>query len=225
MSDQGPGEPSGNSSGNRPGDPAHDVTSLEALGALYDAANPISLAKELDHVSPDYARFIEASPFVALATVGAKGVDVTPRGDPAGFVEIADDRTLLLPDRRGNNRLDSLKNILVDNRVSLMFLVPTVGEVLRVGGRARINADPALCARFTMQGKPPTSVLIVSVERVYYQCQKAFYRSGLWKPETWPEARGGVPTAGQINQRVVGDGFDGAAYDAEYPERMKRVAY
>ncbi len=207
------------------GDPAFDIASLDALGELYGETNPLSISKELDHISPDYARFIEASPFALLATVGPKGVELTPRGDPAGFVEIADPRRLLLPDRRGNNRLDSLKNIVADNRVSLMFMVPTVGEVLRVSGRARISADPGLRGRFTMEGKDPATVLIFAVERAYYQCQKAFYRSGLWRPESWPEDRGGVPTAGQMNQTILNGEFDGAAYDAEYPDRMKRIAY
>ena len=142
----------------RIGAPEHDLTSLEALEDLYGPALKRALTKELDHISEDYARFIEASPFVALASVGAKGVDVTPRGDPAGCVEMVDSRCLLLPDRRGNNRLDTLKNILVDDRVSLMFMIPTVGEALRVSGQARISVDPALRERFVMQGKAPTSV-------------------------------------------------------------------
>lgn len=205
-------------------DPDQAINSLEQLEELYGAPVPRSLVKEIDHVNADYRRFIEASPFVVLSSVGPEGTDCSPRGDPPGFVRVADPRTLMLPDRRGNNRTDTLRNIVRDPRVSLLFLIPGAGETLRVNGRASIVVDPDLCASFTMQGKPARSVLVVAVERVYFQCQKALHRSKLWDPDSRVE-RGALPTAGQILQALDQDGFDGAAYDAEYPERMKQTMY
>ncbi|NQW12472.1 MAG: pyridoxamine 5'-phosphate oxidase family protein [Alphaproteobacteria bacterium] len=205
-------------------DPDQRVTSLEQLEGLYGAPVPRSLTKEIDHVNADYRRFIEASPFVVLSSVGPEGTDCSPRGDPPGFVRVADPKTLMLPDRMGNNRTDTLRNIVRDPRVSLLFLVPGAGETIRVNGRASIVVDPVLCASFIMQGKPARSVLVVTVDRVYFQCQKALHRSKLWAPES-RVARGALPTAGQILQNLDTGGFDGAAYDAEYPERMKQTMY
>ena len=157
-------------------DPAHLVTDAAALQALYGEPGEASLKKEVDHVHPHYRAFIEAAPFAALATCGPDGLDVSPRGDPAGFVVVEDEKTLLLPDRRGNNRIDSLRNILADSRAALLFLVPGVNETLRVNGRARISVDPALLARFDIDGKSPRSVLVVDVETVYFQCSRALLR-------------------------------------------------
>ena len=153
--------------------------------------------KETDYVTPEYGRMIAASPFVALATVGPEGLDCSPRGDPAGFVRVADERTLLIPDRRGNNRIDSFRNIVRDPRVALMFMIPGCGEVVRVIGKAAISADPDLCAQFVLQGKTPKVVMVVTVERVYYQCPKALVRSQLWEPSTWLD-RKTLPTTGKI---------------------------
>lgn len=202
----------------------HMVRSTEELEAIYGEPLARSLSKEIDHISDHYRAFIEVSPFVVLATVGPEGLDCSPRGDPAGFVRVADDRTVLLPDRRGNNRIDSLRNIVRDPRVSLLFLIPGVGETLRINGEARISTDPALCASFEMQGKQPATVLIVGVNRVYFQCQKALARSKLWDPETQID-RKRLPSAGEIQSALIGDGFDGEAYDRDYPERMKRTIY
>lgn len=199
------------------------VTSIEALEALYGPRNPNSLFKEIDHLIPEYSAFIEASPFVLVATVGPEGTDCSPRGDPKGFVTVEDDRTLLMPDRRGNNRLDTLRNLVGDPRISLLFLVPGVGETLRVNGRAGIDDDPALCARFTMQGKAPTSVIRVHIDSVYFQCQKALKRSELWNPEHHAD-RSSLPSAGDILKAIKSD-FDGAAYDADYPRRMQQTIY
>ena len=143
---------------------SHRITDEAALIALYGAPSPAALTKEVDHLHKHYRAMIAASPFVVLATSGPGGLDATPRGDPAGFVAIEDDRTLLIPDRRGNNRLDSLRNLLTDPRIALLFLIPGVGETLRVNGRAEISIDPALLARFPMQGKLPRSVIVVHVE-------------------------------------------------------------
>ena len=201
----------------------HIITSEQHLRSLYEKVNPTSLLKELDHVSADYAKFIAASPFVIISTVGPEGVDCSPRGDPAGFVAVQDAKTLLIPDRRGNNRLDSLRNIVRDPRIALLFMIPGVGETMRVNGRAALSTDPALLARFEMQGKLPRCVIVVSVEACYPQCQKALARSKLWDPAS-QVPRSSLPTVGEMMQRLD-RGFDGASYDAEYPERMKRTIY
>src|SRR2546430_486201 len=160
----------------------HRVTSLSQLEALYDQPRGTSLAKEINHINAHYRALIEASPFVALATNGPEGLDCSPRGDAPGFVRIADERTLLIPDRPGNNRIDSLRNIVRDPRVALLFLIPGCNETLRVNGRAAISIDPALIASFCVAGKPPRCVIAVSVETIYFQCAKAIVRSRLWDP-------------------------------------------
>jgi PPOX class probable FMN-dependent enzyme len=202
----------------------HVVTTEAELDALYGQPVPTSTLKELDYISDHYRLFIEASPFMILATVGPEGLDCSPRGDPKGFVQVQDRHTLLIPDRRGNNRIDSLRNIVRDPRVALLFLVPGVGETMRVNGRARISTDPALLERFAMQGKLPRSVIVVTAERVYPQCQKALARSRLWDPAS-QIARSALPTVGEMMQALAPDSFDGRAYDAAYPERMKQTIY
>lgn len=199
------------------------ITSIEALEEIYGQIPEGALKKEIDFISDDYKCWIENSPFVAVATVGPEGMDCSPRGDAPGFVRVVDHHTLLLPDRRGNNRLDTLRNIVQDGRVSLLFLIPGVGETMRVNGRAVLSTDPDLCASFEIQGKIPASVMKVTVERVYFQCQKAIARSGLWKAESQVE-KGTVPTAGKMLKGVM-QGFDGEAYDRNYPEHMKKTIY
>jgi PPOX class probable FMN-dependent enzyme len=194
------------------------VTSPDALLALYGETLPSARAKVTARLTDPYRAFIAASPFLILATQGPGGIDVTPRGDPAGFVTVEDARTLLLPDRRGNNRLDSMRNILADPRVGLLFLIPGIGETLRVAGRAEILADPALCARFAVQGKPPATVLRIAVDRVYYHCQKSIARSGLWNPEA-RLPRGAVPSVGTM-LAAAAEGIDPATQDAAYASRQ-----
>jgi len=203
---------------------SHRITSVDELEALYEAPVPRSLTKELDHISEHYRAFIEKSPFVVIATSGPEGLDCSPRGDAPGFVRVADERHLLIPDRRGNNRLDSLHNIVRDPRIALLFLIPGVGETLRVNGHADIVTDPELCASFTVEGKTPRSVLLVSVEKVYYQCQKALVRGRLWSQEA-QVPRSDLPSAGQMLEALSGGDFDGAAYDQGYPEHMKKTIY
>ncbi|MCB8839229.1 pyridoxamine 5'-phosphate oxidase family protein [Aurantimonas sp. VKM B-3413] len=200
------------------------IRDIEALQRVYSEP-PVAraLTKELDHLSDHYRALIEASPFVLLASVGPEGLDCSPRGDAPGFVKVADQRTLLLPDRRGNNRIDTLKNIVRDPRVALLFLVPGVGETLRVNGTAEIDVDPALLALFDVGGKPAKSVLRIHVERVYFQCQKALARSRLWDPACQVE-RSTLPTAGDILSALDRE-FDGKTYDAGYPEHMKATLY
>lgn len=202
---------------------ANRIDSLEALKEIYGEPVVRAITKEIDYISDDYRAFIDASPFMILSTAGPEGLDSSPRGDPAGFCRVVDRHTVLIPDRRGNNRTDSLRNIVRDPRCSLLFLVPTVGETLRINGRAEIRVDPELLASFEMQGKLPRSVIKVTAERVYFQCTKALVRSKLWDSTGWPETRP-TPTAGQILKGLEAE-FDGAAYDAGYPEHMKKTIY
>lgn len=205
-------------------DPAHLVTDAAALQALYGAPGEASLKKEVDHVHPHYRAFIEAAPFAMLATSGPDGLDASPRGDPAGFVVVEDEKTLLLPDRRGNNRVDSLLNVLADPRVALLFLVPGVGETLRVNGTARVSVDPALLERFAMDGKQPRSVLIVDVQTVYFQCSRALLRSRLWDPAT-QVPRSALPSTGRILSDLTAGTFDGVTYDRDLPARVAGTLY
>ena len=202
----------------------HTVTSVAQLEALYGLPSGGAVTKEIDYISDHYRAFIEKAPFVVLASVGPEGLDTSPRGDPAGFVRVEGRHAVLIPDRRGNNRLDTLKNIVRDPRVALLFLIPGVGETLRINGRAELTTDPALCASFAMQGKAPKSIIRVTAERVYFQCQKALVRSKLWNPEARID-RKTLPTAGDIIEALSTDGFDGKAYDEAYPERMKQIIY
>src|ERR1700754_5230977 len=173
------------------------ISTIEQLEAIYGFPNDASTVKVADRVTPPYRVLIEKSPFAALATCGPEGLDCSPRGDLAGFVRIHDDRTLMLPDRRFNNRVDSLRNIVRDPRVSLLFLVPGVGETFRVIGRASITTDPALCESFVFAGKTPRSVIVVAVESVYFQCSKAVGRSKLWDASRQID-RKSLPSNGDI---------------------------
>jgi hypothetical protein len=202
---------------------SHLVTSEAQLDALYGQPAGAAVIKEIDHISEHYRRFIDVSPFVIVATSGPEGLDCTPRGDPAGFVRVVDDRTVMLPDRRGNNRIDTLRNIVRDPRISLLFLVPGVGRTLRINGRAAINIEPELCASFTMEGKVPRSVIVVTAERVYTQCPKALVRSKLWDPRLHVDERT-LPSSGTI-MKALQEGFDGETYDRNYPQRLKETIY
>ena len=202
----------------------HQITTLEQLKAIYGEPVGNSLVKELDHVSDHYRTMIEASPFVVVATSGPEGLDCTPRGDPPGFVRVVDRNTLMLPDRRGNNRVDSLRNLVIDPRISLLFLIPGVGETLRVNGRAVISTDPALCRSFAMGDKLPRSVIVVTAERVYFQCPKALVRSRLWDPSRHVD-RSSLPSSGQILAAIRPGEIDAEALDRAYPERLKQTIY
>ena len=198
----------------------HIIQTLAELEALYGQPVENATVKELDHLIPEYRAYIEASPFVGLATVGPEGLDCSPRGDGPGFVRIQDDKTLLLPDRMGNNRADSLRNITRDPRVALLFLVPGIGNTMRVNGRARISIDPDLLRSFAVDGRPPRSVIIVSIEAVYFQCARALVRSQLWDPERFYDPAS-LPTAGQMLAAVSENRLGGAPYDQAWPERAK----
>ncbi|HEV7256285.1 MAG TPA: pyridoxamine 5'-phosphate oxidase family protein [Bosea sp. (in: a-proteobacteria)] len=209
---------------------AHRITSLDQLAALYpNPVAPASIAKEIDHVDANYAALIAASPFFVLATNGPEGLDCSPRGDLPGFVTVRDAKTLLIPDRKGNNRLDSLKNILFDPRIGMLFVVPGYGETLRVNGVASLSSDPELCGRFEMAGKLPACVIVVTVESIYFQCSRAIVRADLWNPARHV-AKGSVPSAGQILRDITArdaaiETFDGEAYDKALPERVKATLY
>ena len=204
------------------------IESLDMLEQAYTGeVSERALWKEIDHINELYQRYIEASPFLVLATHGQQGIDCSPRGDAPGFVRVASPRCLQIPDRRGNNRLDSLRNLLENPDIGLIFLVPNVGETLRVSGTAEILTDTELCASFTINGKPASSVISVTVNKVYYQCQKALVRSGLWQTRE-PGRPEGVPTAGQLATHFSaqhGVEFDGEAYDAGYAEHIRKTMY
>ncbi|CAO4150308.1 Pyridoxamine 5'-phosphate oxidase N-terminal domain-containing protein [Methylorubrum thiocyanatum] len=200
------------------------IAELERIYGDFGAIGEASTAKVADHITPHYRRFIEAAPFLALATSGPGGLDCSPRGDVPGFVRIADPRTLLLPDRRGNNRIDSLRNVVEDPRVGLMFLVPGVGNAMRVNGLASIEDDPALCASFAVAGKAPRTVMVITVREVYFQCARALIRSGLWRTESHVDP-GSLPTPGQILAEMSDGRVGGAAYDSAWAERARQTLW
>lgn len=206
-------------------DRSADLLDDAALRRAYPTGpGETSLAKVADHIHPLYRPYIEASPFAVLATLGPEGLDTSPRGDAPGFVHILDAHTLLLPDRRGNQRIDSLRNIAFNPQVALLFLLPGVGEALRVNGTARISALPALCERFAVDGKAPASVLVITVRSVFFQCARAIKRSELWNPARHL-AREALPSVGHILQTLSREGIDGAAYDAELQDRQAKTLY
>ncbi|WP_374969943.1 MSMEG_1061 family FMN-dependent PPOX-type flavoprotein [Terrabacter sp. BE26] len=215
----------------RPGTAAqheHRVTSLERLLEVYPtppAPNSL-LAKESRVLTRSHRRIIEAAPFVVVATVGDGGLDQSPRGDRPGFVVVRDERTLVIPDRRGNNRLDTLRNLVADPRVGLLFLVPGLGEELRVRGTAIVSTDPDELGRHEVGGTRPASVLVITVERVYFQCARAVKRSRLWDPGSRVEPRT-LPTAGDMTREAGGFATDAeaAAYDAALDERQDATLY
>ncbi len=194
------------------------ITDVAALETLYGQPGETSLLKEVDYITPEYRAFIEASPFAVLSTVGPEGIDGSPRGDKPGFVRVADDRTLMLPDRRGNNRVDSLRNVVRDPRTALMFMVPGSSTTLRVNGQGAVDTDPALCESFAVDGKPPRSVLVLKVDAVYFQCARALIRSDLWNPEIQVDPKD-LPTPGKMLAALTENRHGGDDYDREWPER------
>jgi len=202
----------------------HLITSTEQLRALYGEKSKVAIIKEIDHISSGYRKLIEAAPFVAVATAGPEGLDCSPKGDAPGFVRVIDDRTLALPDRPGNNRIDGFTNILRDPRIALLFLIPGVGETLRVNGRASITVDPELMQGFAVYGKLPRCVLVVHVERIYFHCSKAIVRSRLWD-EGAKLDRKSLPSTGTLIAELSQGELGGEAYDREAPERIKAALY
>jgi len=195
------------------------IEDIPALEALYGTPSEPSLIKVADHLTPEYRAWVEASPFCALATVGPEGLDCSPRGDDGPVAQVLDARHLAVPDRRGNNRIDSLRNIVRDPRVSLMFLVPGSATVIRVNGTARLTADPVMLERFTIHDKAPRCVIVCRIDALYYQCARAVMRGKLW--EGGIADAGALPTPGTI-LAAMKDGFDGVTYDDAWPARAKK---
>ena len=200
------------------------ISDIATLERLYGFPSGAAVEKEVSYIHPHYRRMIEASPFVVLATSGPQGLDTSPRGDPAGFVVVEDEKTLLIPDRRGNNRADSLRNIIADPRVALLFLIPGVGETLRVNGRALICTAPRLIDRFKMDGRLPRSVIVIQVETVFFQCSRAIWRSKLWDSEQHID-RATLPSLGTMLGDISASRIDPATYDAGLYERLKSSLY
>ena len=198
----------------------HRITTLAELEAVYGTPVETALVKEKDRIIPEYRALIAAAPFVALATRGPEGLDCSPRGDAAGFVRVADEKTLMIPDRRGNNRIDSLRNVVRDPRVGLMFLIPGSGNALRINGMAEVETDRALLESFAVEGKAPRSVLVIRVGEVYFQCARAIIRAGLWRAESQVDPRS-LPTPGAILAEMSEGRVGGEAYDAAWPARAR----
>ena len=200
------------------------ITTIDELEALYGQPGETSTVKEADWLTPQYRALMEASPFVALATAGPEGLDCSPRGDAGQAVRIVDDRTVMMPDRRGNNRCDSLRNIVRDERVALLFLIPGSGTTLRLNGTAHLSADPDLLASFAVKGQAPRSVIVIAIQRVYFQCARAIVRSELWNPERHVDPAS-LPTPGDILAAMSQARVGGRAYDEEWPERAAKTMW
>lgn len=191
------------------------ITDLDSLHRHYGTPGQAATVKVTPCLTPAYRAWIEHARFAVLTTVGPEGTDGSPRGDDGPVVAILDDRTLALPDWKGNDRIDSLRNIVRDGRVSLMFLVPGSNNAMRVNGTARLTADPTLCARFDRDGKRPRTVIVAAIAEVYSQCARALIRSALWSGDQSQ----GLPTVGDMLREVTEGAIDGAAYDADWPGR------
>jgi PPOX class probable FMN-dependent enzyme len=200
------------------------IATVEELEAIYGHPNEASTVKVADRVTPPYRILIEKSPFAALATAGPEGLDCSPRGDLPGFVRIHDEKTLMMPDRRGNNRIDSLRNIVRDPRVALLFLIPGSGSTLRVNGNAHLSRDVDLLTSFKMDGKAPRSVIVMTVEEIYFQCARAIVRADLWNPEKRVDPKT-LPTPGQILAAMSDNSVGGEDYDREWPERARQTMW
>jgi len=196
------------------------IASLSDLHGLYGDPSEPALIKETDRIVPAYQAMIAASPFVALATSGPDGLDCSPRGDAGSVVRVADEKTVMLPDRHGNNRIDSLRNIVHDPRVALLFLIPGSGNTLRIQGRAAISVDPDLLASFAIEGKPPRSVVVVTVEAIYSQCARAVLRADLWNAAKHIDPKS-LPSAGTMLAQTSDGRIGGPDYDKAWPARAK----
>jgi uncharacterized protein len=200
------------------------IGTVEELEAIYGHPNDASTVKVADRVTPPYRVLIEKSPFVALATAGPEGLDCSPRGDLPGFVHIHDEKTLMMPDRRGNNRIDSLRNIVRDPRVALLFLIPGSGSTLRANGRAYLSRDSSLVNSFKVDGKAPRTVIVMTIEEIYFQCARAIVRADLWNPDKRVDSKT-LPTPGQILAAMSDNTVGGDAYDRDWPERARQTMW
>ena len=197
------------------------IATVEQLEAIYGQPNEASTVKVSAKITPPYRALIDKSPFAALATCGPEGLDCSPRGDLPGFVRAHDEKTLMVPDRRGNDRIDSLRNIVRDPRIALLFLIPGSGSTVRVNGRAQISVDPDLLASFSVDGKAPRTVIIMTVAEIYLQCARAIVRSDLWNPDKRIDPKT-VPMPGQILAAMSDNRVGGEDYDRAWPERARQ---
>ena len=203
----------------------HFIETAEELRDYYGEPSELAVKKSLDRLDSHCRRFIELSPFIVLASAGADGrVDCSPRGDPAGFVAVLDDHTILLPDRRGNNRTDSLTNVLENPRVGMLFLIPGVNETLRLNGRATLSTDPALLEPLAVNKRRPRSGLLVEVEEVFLQCTKALVRAHLWAEDSRLDRKTALPSFGQMIADHAGLA-DGEAIDRRLREKLGETLY
>lgn len=199
------------------------IKTLEQLESLYSKPLATSVKKELPCLNEHYRKFILASPYISLASVGPDGLDCSPRGDSPGFVSILDDYTLAIPDRRGNNRIDTLRNIVSDPRIALLFMILGVNETIRINGRAYLTTDSQLLERFEVNGVCPVTVVIVNIDQVYFQCARALKRSNLWDPLLYVNTKS-LPSAGTLINSAIKD-FDADAYDAVLQERQAKTLW
>jgi uncharacterized protein len=197
------------------------IATVEQLEAIYGQPNEASTVKVSAKITPQYRALIDKSPFAALATCGPEGLDCSPRGDVCGFVRVHDEKTLMIPDRRGNNRVDSLRNIVRDPRVALLFLIPGSGSTLRVNGRAQVSVHPDLLVSFEVDGTAPRTVIIITVDEIYFQCARAIVRSDLWNPDKRVDPKT-LPTPGQILADMSDNRVGGEHYDRAWPERARQ---
>ncbi|MDR6306229.1 hypothetical protein GGQ85_003958 [Nitrobacter vulgaris] len=200
------------------------IETIEQLEAIYGQPGEAATIKVAQRITPSYRALIESSPFAILATCGEEGLDCSPRGDLPGFVRVYDDLTLIIPDRRGNNRIDSLRNLIRDPRAALLFLIPGSGTTLRVNGRALVSADPELLASFGVEGKTPRSVIVMTVEEIYFQCARAIIRSHLWDPGRHVDLKT-LPTPGEILAEMSKSRVGGEEYDKAWLERARQTMW
>jgi len=197
------------------------IATVEQLEAIYGPVADTATVKVAKWITPSYRWLIEKSPFVTLATSGPEGLDCSPRGDVSGCVRIHDEVTLMIPDRRGNNRIDTLRNIVRDPRVALLFLIPGSGTTIRANGKALVSDDTELLASFKMEGKAPRTVIVMTVEEIYFQCARAIVRSDLWNPDKRVDPKS-LPTPGQILAEMSSNRVGGEEYDRAWPERARQ---
>jgi len=200
------------------------VSTESELEQMYVAPQSTSIRKVTPRLTPAYRAIVEASPFFVIATIGPRGIDCSPRGDAPGFVRVHDDSTLLLPERRGNNRIDTLRNIVRDPRASILFLIPGISELLRVNGHAALSRNPALCQSFAVKAAAPKLVIVFNLEQVMFQCARAVVRAGLWDPSKFRKF-GEVPTAGRMLSDATAGEEGGGDYDAVLPSRIQSTLY
>ncbi|PCI03936.1 MAG: flavin-nucleotide-binding protein [Hyphomicrobiales bacterium] len=200
------------------------IDTIEQLEAIYGTPSGASLVKEVAHLTPEYQKYIEAAPFCALATSGPEGLDCTPRGDFPGFVRVADEGTLLMPDRRGNNRVDSLRNIVHEPKVGLLFLIPGSKNCLRVNGLAHLSTAPDLKASFAVNEKEPRSIIVIKTQAIYFQCGRAIMRARLWEQDAQTGAQD-LPSPGDIMSAITNQEFDGKKYDKEWGGRAEKTMW